>query len=103
MNDKLNELFTICGINDFIFTYQKEGEENYINYSIDEKTIVLNISNVEDVELDNLLESKINELKDLAIMGKTKTKSKSKKVMTGGRKKNKKINKHSRKVRHHRK
>ena len=36
-------------------------------------------------------------------MGKTKTKSKSKKVMTGGRKKNKKINKHSRKVRHHRK
>jgi len=47
--------------------------------------------------------SKINELKDLAIMGKTKTKSKSKKVMTGGRKKNKKINKHSRKVRHHRK
>ena len=64
MSEKLNELFRICGINDFVFTYQKEGEENYINYSIDEKTIVVNISNVEDVELDNLLENKINELKE---------------------------------------
>ena len=64
MNEKLHELFKICGMNDFVFTYQKEGEENYINYSIDEKTIVVNISNVEDVELDNLLENKINELKE---------------------------------------
>jgi hypothetical protein len=66
MNDKLNELFTICGINDFIFIYQKEGEENYINYSIEpEKKILVNISNVEDAELDNLLTSKIEELKEL--------------------------------------
>jgi hypothetical protein len=66
MNDKLNELFTICGINDFIFTYQKEGEENYIDYSVNpEKKIVVNISNVEDEELDKLLTSKIEELKEL--------------------------------------
>jgi len=66
MNDKLNELFTICGVNDFIFTYQKEGEENYIDYSVNpEKKIVVNISNVEDEELDNLLTSKIEELKEL--------------------------------------
>ena len=66
MNDKLNELFTICGINDFIFTYQKEGEENYIDYSVNpEKKIVVNISNVEDKELDKLLTSKIEELKEL--------------------------------------
>jgi len=66
MNDKLNELFTICGINDFIFTYQKEGEENYIDYSVDpEKKIIVNIPNVDDTELDVLLTSKIEELKEL--------------------------------------
>lgn len=66
MNDKLNELFAICGINDFIFIYQKEGEENYIDYSIEpEKKILVNISNAEDAELDNLLTSKIEELKEL--------------------------------------
>ena len=64
MNEKLNELFRICGINDFIFTYQKEGDKNYVDYSIDEKTIVVNISDFEDVGLDNLLESKIKELKE---------------------------------------
>jgi hypothetical protein len=36
-------------------------------------------------------------------MGKTKPNSKSKKVMTGGNKKNKKSNKNSRKVRRNRK
>lgn len=66
MNDKLNELFRICGINDFIFTYQKEGDINFIDYSLEpEKKIVVNISNTEDEELDMLLTSKINELKEL--------------------------------------
>ena len=66
MNDKLNELFAICGINDFIFIYLKEGEENYIDYSIEpEKKILVNISNAEDAELDDLLTSKIEELKEL--------------------------------------
>ena len=45
---------------------QKEGEENYIDYSVNpEKKIVVNISNVEDEELDKLLTSKIEELKEL--------------------------------------
>lgn len=66
MNDKLNELFRICGVNDFTFTYQKEGEENYIDYSIQpERKILVNISDTEDTELDNLLSSKIEELKEL--------------------------------------
>jgi hypothetical protein len=66
MNDKLNELFRICGINDFIFTYQKEGDNNYIDYSLEpEKKIVVNITNTEDEELDKLLTSKIEELKEL--------------------------------------
>jgi hypothetical protein len=66
MNDKLNELFRICGINDFIFTYQKEGDNNYIDYSLEpEKKIVVNITNTEDTELDKLLTSKIEELKEL--------------------------------------
>jgi hypothetical protein len=66
MNDKLNELFRICGINDFVFTYQKEGDKNFIDYSLEpEKKIVVNISNTEDKELDMLLTAKINELKEL--------------------------------------
>lgn len=66
MTDKLNELFHVCGINDFHFTYQKVGEENYINYELTpDKKIVVNIVNIEDLELETLLEDKINELKKL--------------------------------------
>jgi hypothetical protein len=66
MNDKLNELFRICGINDFVFTYQKDGDKNFIDYTLEpEKSIVVNISNAEDEELDELLTSKIKELKEL--------------------------------------
>lgn len=66
MNDKLNELFRICGINDFVFTYQKDGDKNFIDYTLEpEKSIVVNISNTEDEELDELLTSKIKELKEL--------------------------------------
>jgi hypothetical protein len=64
MNDKLNELFSICGINDFVFHLQKEGETNFIDYTLDPKTIVVNIPDIEDKELDQLLSEKINELKE---------------------------------------
>lgn len=64
MSDKLNELFSICGINDFIFHLQKEGETNYIDYTLDPKKIVVNIGDIQDKELDQLLISKINELKE---------------------------------------
>ena len=66
MTNKLNELFQICGINDFIFTYQKEGDENFIDYSLEPvKKIVVNIANSDDKELDKLLSNKIDELKEL--------------------------------------
>lgn len=64
MNEKLNELFSICGINDFVFHLQKEGEINYIDYTLDPKKIVVNIPDIEDVGLRNLLTDKINELKE---------------------------------------
>lgn len=56
----------ICGINHFVFVYQKEGNKNFIN-KIDEpeKTIIVNIVNTEDKELETLLDSKIKELKEL--------------------------------------
>ena len=66
MTNKLNELFQICGINDFIFTYQKEGDENFVDYSLEPvKKIVVNIANSDDEELDKLLSNKIDELKEL--------------------------------------
>lgn len=64
MNEKLNELFSICGINDFVFHLQKEGETNFINYTLDPKIIVVNIPDIEDKELDQLLTGKIKELKE---------------------------------------
>lgn len=64
MNEKLNELFSICGINDFVFHLQTEGETNYINYTLDPKNIVVNIPDIEDKELEQLLTNKIAELKE---------------------------------------
>ena len=65
MTDKLNKLFEICGINDFEFTYQKEGDKNFITYELEPKKILVNISNLEDDELDKLLDEKISELKEI--------------------------------------
>jgi hypothetical protein len=65
MNEKLNELFSICGINDFVFHLQKEGETNFIDYTLDPKTIVVNVPDTEDKEFDELLTIKINELKEI--------------------------------------
>ena len=65
MNEKLNELFSICGINDFVFHLHKEGETNFIDYTLDPKTIVVNVPDTEDKEFDELLTIKINELKEI--------------------------------------
>ena len=65
MNEKLNELFSICGINDFVFHLQKEGETNFIDYTLDPKTIIVNVPDTEDKEFDELLTIKINELKEI--------------------------------------
>jgi SET domain-containing protein len=65
MNEKLNKLFEVCGINDFEFTYQKDGDKNFINHSLNPNKILVNISDVEDIELEKLLDDKIEELKEL--------------------------------------
>ena len=63
--NKLNELLILCGINNVIFTYQKEDGGNYVNFDENNKTIIVNVSDYEDKELDSLLENKIKELKEL--------------------------------------
>jgi hypothetical protein len=63
--NKLNELLILCGINNIVFTYQKEEGGNYVNFNELEKTIVVNVSDYEDKELDSLLDKKIGELKEL--------------------------------------
>ena len=64
MTDKLNELFQVCGINDFEFTYQKEGDKNYITHSLNPNKILVNISDIEDENLEKLLDDKLKELKE---------------------------------------
>ena len=64
-SDKLNELLVLCGINNVVFTYQKEDGGNYVNFDENEKTIIVNVSDYEDKELDSLLDNKIKELKEL--------------------------------------
>jgi hypothetical protein len=63
--NKLNELLILCGINNVVFTYQKEDGGNYVDFNKEEKTIVVNVSDYEDKELDYLLDKKIGELKEL--------------------------------------
>jgi len=63
--NKLNELLVLCGINNVVFTYQKEDGGNYVNFDENEKTIIVNVSDYEDKELDFLLDNKIKELKEL--------------------------------------
>jgi hypothetical protein len=63
MTDKLNELFKVCGINDFEFTYQKEGDKNFIIHSLNPNKILVNISDIEDENLEKLLDDKLKELK----------------------------------------
>jgi len=63
--NKLNELLILCGINNIVFTYQKEEGGNYIDFNEPEKTIVVNVSDYEDKELDSLLDKKIGKLKEL--------------------------------------
>lgn len=65
MTDKLNQLFEVCGINDFEFTYQKEGDKNFITYELEPNKILVNISDIDDVELEKLLDDKIKELKEI--------------------------------------
>ena len=55
MNSKLNDLFNLTGKNNFEFTYKTEGEDNFITLDIDAKTILVNIANPEDENLDVII------------------------------------------------
>jgi hypothetical protein len=65
MTDKLNKLFEVCGVNNFEFTYQKEGDKNFITHSLNPNVILVNIINIEDVDLEKLLDDKIKELEEI--------------------------------------
>jgi len=64
MNTKFNELVQLCGINDIEFRITKEGETNSIEYNKEEKKFLINIPNDKDKEFNNLLDKKIEELKE---------------------------------------
>lgn len=64
MDGKINELFKISSINGFEFIYQNEDEKNYINIEYEpNKTIIVNIADLDDESLPNLIDSYIQELK----------------------------------------
>jgi hypothetical protein len=64
MSNKLNELVQLCGINDIEFKITKEGETNNVEFNKDEKKFFINIPDDEDKEFNNLLDKKIEELKE---------------------------------------
>ena len=64
MQQNLNELVQLCGINDIEFKITKEGETNSVVYNKEEKKFLINIPDDKDKEFNNLLDNKILELKE---------------------------------------
>ena len=58
--EKLNTLLRIASTNKIEFFLEKEGDTNFIN--LQEGKITVNIGNIDDKQLDELLDSKIEEL-----------------------------------------
>jgi hypothetical protein len=65
MTEKLHHLLKITSSNNFEFTFQKEGDNNYIMYSLSPNSIIVNIVNPDDLNLNQLLDDKIEELQKL--------------------------------------
>jgi hypothetical protein len=66
IDKKIDELFRICVINNFDFILQREGENNFINHTLEpKKEIIVNFSNNEDKNFVKLLDEKIEELKNI--------------------------------------
>jgi hypothetical protein len=64
--NKLNEILILCSKNNMEFIYQKEGEENFIEFSIEpERKITVNIVNEKDKNLKKLINGKLEELDQL--------------------------------------
>ena len=65
MDKKIDELFRICVLKHFNFILQKEGDNNFINYTLEpKKEMVINVINNEDKEFEKLLDEKLIELKN---------------------------------------
>lgn len=66
VEDKIMKLAHFCFTNKIDFTYQKEENGNYITISEEEKTsVVLNISDPEDKNLNKMIDEKLDELNQL--------------------------------------
>lgn len=64
--NKLNEILILCSKNNMEFIYQKEGEENFIEYSTEpERKITVNIVKEKDKNLKRLINEKLDELNQL--------------------------------------
>jgi hypothetical protein len=64
--NKLNEILILSSKNNMEFVYQKEGEENFIEFSIEpERKITINIVNEKDKNLKKLINQKLEELNQL--------------------------------------
>jgi hypothetical protein len=64
--NKLNEILILCSKNNMEFIYQKEGEENFIEFSIEpERKITVNIVNEKDKNLKRLINEKLEGLDQL--------------------------------------
>ena len=65
MSNKLNELLVLCSKNKIEFIYQKEGDNNYVEYSDNPHRCIINVVNVNDENLDELLSENIKKLNQL--------------------------------------
>jgi hypothetical protein len=64
--NKLNEILILSSKNNMEFVYQKEGEENFIEFSIEpERKITINIVNEKDKNLKKLINKKFEDLNQL--------------------------------------
>jgi len=65
-SNKLRDILRICGKNQIDFNLKKETSlNNYVNIDIENKKVDVNISDINDENLNNLLEEKIDELTQL--------------------------------------
>ncbi len=65
-SNKLRDILWICSKNKLDFNLKKEtSSNNYVNIDIENKKVDVNISDINDENLNNLLEEKIDELTQL--------------------------------------
>lgn len=62
--EKLNEILIICGKNNVEFLLTREDEKNNIKFDEDSKKLIVNFSDFEDKEIENIIDEKLKELKE---------------------------------------